>query len=451
MFNRPQNYSLLSPFVINSTSKVTAIPFIRSVNNIVADTFNFLQIQSIVPSGTTGFTITLFNNHSFQSEVCLSIIYYWDTQGQRLNLQNVSYSSNFLLINSSSSTQNLASVSQQNFTLNNMYGPIFNRKCLVGFQSFRMLASTRQTVSFNLTGNGIYGIISSSNYIVNYAWFCMAVITCQGSLSQYYPAINACEAPCTINNCTICQTSTSCSSCNAGFFLNPIFRCTACLLNCINCTNATVCNQCANGFFYNSTACAPCAQFCTNCLNGACRSCQAGYYPNGFQCVFCASVLPNCLQCATGTACSVCPQGFYSSGTASGCILCSSVLVGCSRCALALICSTCQAGFYLVGSTCRTCIPSISSCCSFFISNCSLCRNTTSCNLCAIGYYLVNNNQSCTACSNTLTNCISCSTLTACLLCNTTFFLNPSNQCVSCSSSISQCSTCANSTYCLFC
>jgi hypothetical protein len=169
------------------------MPFIRSVNNIVASQFNSLQITGMTPiSGSGVFNLTLFNNYSFQSEVCLSVLYYWDTQGLRLNLLNVSYSPNFLIINSSNPTQSLASVSQQNFTLNNMYGPIFNKKCLVGFQSFRMGASIRQTVSFNLTGNGIYGIVSSSNYVVNYAWFCMAMITCQGLLSQYYPAINDC-------------------------------------------------------------------------------------------------------------------------------------------------------------------------------------------------------------------------------------------------------------------
>lgn len=192
MLGRIQTYTLASPFVMNSTSKVTAIPFIRSVNNIVAETYNYFQITSIVSANNNQFTLNVLYNYTYQSEACLSVVYYWDTQGLKINLVNTSYSSNFLIINSTSSTQNLASVSQQNFTLNNMYGPIFNRKCLVGFQNFKMLASTRQTISFNLTGNGIYGIISSSNYQVGYAWLCMAQITCQGLLAQYYPAINDC-------------------------------------------------------------------------------------------------------------------------------------------------------------------------------------------------------------------------------------------------------------------
>jgi hypothetical protein len=192
MFGRSQTYSVVSPFINNSTSKVTGIPYIRSLNNIVSDTYNFLQISSINSVTGNTFNITLFNNYSFQSEVCLSIVYYWDTQGLRINQLNTSYSSNFLIINSSSPTQNLAAVSQLNFTLNNMYGPVFNGKCLVGLQGLKMSASIRQTISFNLTGNGIYGIVSSSGYQVSYAWFCMAQITCQGVLSQYYPAINDC-------------------------------------------------------------------------------------------------------------------------------------------------------------------------------------------------------------------------------------------------------------------
>jgi hypothetical protein len=186
-------YTISSPFVGNSTSTITGIPYIRSVNNIVASSYNFAQIMSIfsIPS-TNQFNITLLNNYSYQFEVCLSIVCYWNSIGSKYNLLNVSYSSNFLIINSSSSTQNLASISQQNFTLNNVYGPIFNGKCLVGFQSFKMASNIRQTISFNFTGNGLYGIVSSSNNVNSYSWFCMAQITCQGTLAQYYPAINDC-------------------------------------------------------------------------------------------------------------------------------------------------------------------------------------------------------------------------------------------------------------------
>lgn len=192
-FGSTQSYTIASPFVSNSSSTVTGIPYIRSVNNIVSNSFNFVQINSITSLPATGqFNITLMNNYNFQSEVCLSVVCYWNSIGLTKNLLNVSYSSNFLVVDSSSLTQNLAAVSQLNFTLNNIYGPVFNRKCLVGFQGFKMLSSLRQTLSFNLTGNGIYGIVSSSNNSNLYSWFCMAQITCQGSLAQYYPAINDC-------------------------------------------------------------------------------------------------------------------------------------------------------------------------------------------------------------------------------------------------------------------
>lgn len=188
-----QSYTFPSPFVSNSSSTVTGIPYIRSVNNIVANSFNFAQINSITSLPASGqFNITLMNNYSYQSEVCLSVVCYWNSIGLTYNLLNVSYSNNFLVIDSASLSQNLAVVSQQNFTLNNIYGPVFNRKCLVGFQGFRMSSSMRQTISFNLTGNGIYGIVSSSNNYNLYSWFCMAQITCQGLLAQYYPAINDC-------------------------------------------------------------------------------------------------------------------------------------------------------------------------------------------------------------------------------------------------------------------
>lgn len=192
-------------------------------------------------SGSYQANILLMNNYSYQSEVCLSVVFYWDAQAVKNNLVNSSYSANFLLINSSSSTQNLAAVTQQNFTLNNIYGPIFQRKCLLGFQNIKLDIKNRQTLSFNITGNGIYGTISSSNYEVNYAWFCMAEITCQGSNVQYYPIITDCEAICNISDCNICKTSTSCLQCADYYFVNQLYRCSRCMLNCKNCTNSTNC------------------------------------------------------------------------------------------------------------------------------------------------------------------------------------------------------------------
>jgi proprotein convertase subtilisin/kexin type 5 len=194
-----------------------------------------------------------------------------------------------------------------------------------------------------------------------------------------------------------------------------------------------------------------CAQFCTSCIASTCKACLTGYYVNGIQCIKCSSVLPNCQLCATGTACSTCPQGYYSSGNSLGCMMCSQSMTGCSTCAVSSKCSTCQAGYYLNGTTCKTCVFSVNTCCQYFISNCTICRNVTLCGQCAGGFYLSINSQSCIACANTLLNCLSCSTASACLLCETTFFLNTYSQCVPCSSSIAQCSTCANSSSCLFC
>jgi hypothetical protein len=123
---KSQNYTIASPFIASSGSKVTAIPYLRSFNNIVYDSFNFVRIVSVsMVSGSYQANILLMNNYSYQAEVCLSVLFYWDSQAIKNNLVNASYSANFLIINSSSSTQNLAAVTQRNFTLNNIYGPIF--------------------------------------------------------------------------------------------------------------------------------------------------------------------------------------------------------------------------------------------------------------------------------------------------------------------------------------
>jgi len=110
----------------------------------------------------------------------------------RQNTLNISFSNNFLPIDSETPAISLLAVSQNNFTITNIYGPSFNRKCVVGLQRMRIRATTRQTVSFNFTGDGVFGLSSSRDYLLNYAWFCVAEITCTSADQQYYPTINNC-------------------------------------------------------------------------------------------------------------------------------------------------------------------------------------------------------------------------------------------------------------------
>ena len=193
LFNTIQTYTVASPYTLNLTNKITAIPYLRSLNNIVTNTFNFFNCTSVaILRGTASINISILVNFGFQSEVCFSILFYHNTEAELNKFMNANYSENFLPIDSDILAQTLGSRSQQAFTMNSIYGPNYNYKCVIGFQSFKMIAANRQTLSFNMTGTAVYGLISSGNYQLSYAWFCLAVIQCQGTNTQYYPYSNNC-------------------------------------------------------------------------------------------------------------------------------------------------------------------------------------------------------------------------------------------------------------------
>ena len=58
--------------------------------------------------------------------------------------------------------------------MNRLYGPNWSPKCVVGFQAVSWDVSARQTMSFNLTGAGIFNLIASSHYNIDYNTFCLA-------------------------------------------------------------------------------------------------------------------------------------------------------------------------------------------------------------------------------------------------------------------------------------
>lgn len=126
------------------------------------------------------------------SRVCLAILYYYQTVALQTNSNlNISFAG-YLSINSGVPSLTLPSVSQRNFSINSIYGPNFSPKCMVGLSSIKWSAMGRQTLNFNMTGNGIYNIISSSSYEMNYNWICVTQIICSSTSQQYYPIINEC-------------------------------------------------------------------------------------------------------------------------------------------------------------------------------------------------------------------------------------------------------------------
>lgn len=95
--------------------------------------------------------------------------------------------------------------------------------------------------------------------------------------------------------CTACLDNMDCTSCVAGWFINPATkRCDQkCDPRCQNCTNLTSCGLCL-------------ASAVPRILNSSC-SCPAGHIdmlPEKTECQLCPIV--ECVTCANATSCSVC-------------------------------------------------------------------------------------------------------------------------------------------------
>lgn len=450
-YNRSYVYNLTTPLLGNSSSGLVGLPFLRSLNSIAMfGSYNFYNVTALSVSSTTLAQVTVMISYSAAYEVCLSVLYYDKAVGLSYNsFLNTSYGRNLRVV-SSLTDYSLPTVSSSNFSMSSIYGPTYSPKCVVGLSGFLWSTLARQTLSFNTTGAGIYDISSSSSYNFSYNYMCVTQILCSSTLQQYYPLINQCEAKCSIENCQTCSTSTSCLTCTNGYYINTLYRCSACIANCKTCASATTCSACFDTFYYNSytVQCLQCPLYCLVCSNNYCTSCQTGYIPSGAQCLKCSTIIYQCESCSSAAYCSSCAAGTYFVNIYQGCVNCNSSIAGCATCGSAYICYTCQWGYYLLSSRCYSCVITVASCCPYFVANCVTCRDTTTCSACQVGYFL--DAGRCTNCSLQLFNCTSCANSSTCLACQDNYYLN-GGVCTSCSSVIAPCLTCTNLTYCQVC
>ena len=94
-------------------------------------------------------------------------------------------------INSSETNKNLASVVKNYFGINSVYGPLLKNKCFVGFQSFLVMNSKRQSIEFKISTTNLT-FSASDPYLVDYSFICIADIGCPNPLDLYYPLIDSC-------------------------------------------------------------------------------------------------------------------------------------------------------------------------------------------------------------------------------------------------------------------
>ena len=179
------------------------------------------------------------------------------------------------------------------------------------------------------------------------------VTSCPGG---YYPD-NA-KRLCSLcdRSCRTCfgPSNDGCSSCQAGFFLQPSSA--TCLPSCPD----------AAGYWANPSTneCLPCSKDCETCNNlgsDSCLSCKKGSY----------------LIEASGTCVASCPEeGYYPNSVPNTCSACDKACVSCFG-PTNTECQTCQSGFYLQASpdnsTCLNSCPTEDYCPDEVTKSCKLC------------------------------------------------------------------------------
>lgn len=62
----------------------------------------------------------------------------------------------------------------------------------MGFHAAFIESSSRGNINFDMSGVGVTTVTSSTGYILDYSYFCLAKIVCPQSGYQYYSLIGDC-------------------------------------------------------------------------------------------------------------------------------------------------------------------------------------------------------------------------------------------------------------------
>ena len=151
---------------------------------------------------------------------------------------------------------------------------------------------------------------------------------CLSCLVKYYLSNGVCK-PCSHIACRKCTNGTYCTLCDKYWIYDSVNHtclktCSSAIANCAVCSSTTVCTECKGGYYINSSkTCTLCSNSIANCLtctnSNNCTQCKSGYYVNtSGSCSLCG--IANCTKCDTNGNCLNCSQGYYLSEDKKSCI-----------------------------------------------------------------------------------------------------------------------------------
>ncbi|EAS00424.2 zinc finger lsd1 subclass family protein (macronuclear) [Tetrahymena thermophila SB210] len=264
---------------------------------------------------------------------------------------------------------------------------------------------------------------------------------------------------CQDSNCSVCDSTLICQTCNQNFHLyNSVCYQDQCLSNqyrddqnqiCQNCYyRCATCNeQGISGYFYNGNEDSDLKNSSVDISK--CQACDSS-------CKECQGTATNCTVCqytlmlnSQNKCVETCPKGYYQDTTTFQCVLCSDV--NCNTCNSSLVCTYCNSGYVLTpqqicSNACQTGYYNQNQICQQCQTYCSSCLSLNNCLICEQNYDLINGqcDQKCSKSQyrdqQTL-KCMQCDS--SCLTCNGPLNIN----CLSCSpkltmSSIGKCTIC---------
>jgi len=226
-----------------------------------------------------------------------------------------------------------------------------------------------------------------------------AASTCTQCNAGYYLSNNACIQSTLINNCFTYSANYTCSACNSGFFLQNSTSCiTATATNCLTYTSATVCATCASNFgLQTSNGVTSCVAInVANCVNATtvapftCLTCIQGFFPNANGvCTTVSQTIANCLIYDTATTCSRCSANSVLNVARTICNTTGFSAYVDPNCAPNYllsqpVCAVCSAGTFFSNGTCNSCNNNT------YSSGCQNCDpvNNNVCLFCRSGYYM---------------------------------------------------------------